>query len=310
MFVKLFLGDGSQNSASTSGGAPSNGFDIPAFDERPGALEAGAEFSPIPQKIAPIWAVGTPLDISIYVSPSFAMPPLVAMPKDTLVVRERGFAFGDFGDERQIDTSFAVPEAVQKNGTLWAHYYIAVSGYPLDPSAKGYDAAKAYYFRRPLNQFLVKKKIKKAKKLLGKSEAKGRVEQEPEPEPELQPQVTTIASYYHPNVTLSIIPDSGTLDFPSMHPALRQYVSLESTAARDASGKNGWYYPITFVNTFWQLRDHMTELNSTVKRLPLHVKLNNLANWKFSIYASIDESVKQNARQAGSGQGLSDGSEF
>ncbi|KAI9772847.1 MAG: hypothetical protein M1840_008729 [Geoglossum simile] len=311
LFVKQFVGDGSQNSASTSSGAQGNGFDIPAFDERPYTFEAGAELGSIPQRIAPIWAIDTSLDISIYVSPSFAMPSLVAMPKDTLVVKEREFKFGDFKDERQIDTSFAVPEAVQQNGTLWAHYYVAVSGYPLDPSAKGYDTAKAYHFRRPLNQFLARKKIKKTKKLLGKSEAKGGVELEPELEP--QPQVTTIVSYYHPNVTLSIVPDSGTLHFPSMHPALRQYVSLESTAARDASGENGWYYPIVFVNTFWQLRDHMTELNSTVKRLPLHVKLNNLANWKFSAYASIDEGMKQNARQAGSGQGLSagsDGSEF
>ncbi|KAI9786959.1 MAG: hypothetical protein M1839_005190 [Geoglossum umbratile] len=306
MLMKQFVGDGSQDGTATSG----NSFNIPAFDERPDAFGVGAEFSIIPQKIAPIWAVGTSLDVSIYVSSSFAMPSLATMPKEALVVKEKGFKFGDFKDERHIDTSFAVPEAAQQNGTLWAHYYVAISGYPLDPSAKGYDTAKAYHFKRPLNQFLAKKKTKKTKKLLGKSKANEEVEPEMELEP--QPQGPTIVSYYHPNVTLSIVPDSGTLDFPSLHPALRQYVLLESTAARDASGQNGWYYPIVFVNTFWQLRGHMTELNSTVKRLPLHVKLNSLSNWKFSGYASIDESMKQTARQAASGQGLSasDGSEF
>jgi hypothetical protein len=57
----------------------------------------------------------------------------------------------------------------------------------------------------------------------------------------------------------------------------------------------------------------MTTLNSTVTRLPLHINLNNLANWKFSMIASIDEGAKQTARQAAQGQappGGGDGSEF
>ncbi|KAL8799323.1 MAG: hypothetical protein Q9182_005967 [Xanthomendoza sp. 2 TL-2023] len=57
----------------------------------------------------------------------------------------------------------------------------------------------------------------------------------------------------------------------------------------------------------------MTELNTTVKELPLHINLNNLANWKFSLYASIGEGAKQNQKQAASGGPMSaggDGSEF
>jgi hypothetical protein len=57
----------------------------------------------------------------------------------------------------------------------------------------------------------------------------------------------------------------------------------------------------------------MTTLNSTVTKLPLHINLNNFANWKFSIIASIDESVKQTARNAAQGvstPGGGDGSEF
>ncbi|KAH0556882.1 hypothetical protein GP486_005334, partial [Trichoglossum hirsutum] len=304
MAVKMLFSDDSQSGASTSGSAPGG---IPAFDDRPDVFDAGVTFSDVPQKIAPIWPVDTPLDISVYVSPSFAMPPLATVPSGMHVVKEKGFKLGDWKDERHIDTSFVVPEAVQQNGTLWAHYYIAVSGYPLDPTAKRYDSAKAYHFTRPLNQFLVKKKVKKTKKLLGNADNSGKARPDPEP------QGKTIASYYHPNVTLSIIPDSGTLDFPTLHPSLRQWVELERTGARDASGQNGWYYPIAFVNTFWQLRDHMTELNSTVKTLPLHIDLNTLGNWKFSMYASIDESMKQSARQGSSGQGIptgTDGSEF
>ncbi|KMU76925.1 cleft lip and palate transmembrane 1 protein [Coccidioides immitis RMSCC 3703] len=135
---------------------------------------------------------------------------------------------------------------------------------------------------------------------------------ETEPEEEA-PKKVEFGSFYHPNVSLSLIPDSGTLNYQVMHPGVRQFVQLERTGARDASGQNGWYYPIIFVNTFWQLRGHMIELNSTVETLPLRISLNNLKNWKFSIYASVDENMKQTQRQAALGGPMpagSDGSEF
>jgi hypothetical protein len=100
---------------------------------------------------------------------------------------------------------------------------------------------------------------------------------------------------------MSFIPDIGTTPYPSLQPAARQWIQLESTGARDSTGQNGWYYPVLFVNTFWQLKTHMTVLNSTVTELPLHINLNNFANWKFGIVASIDESMKQTARNAAHG---------
>lgn len=122
-----------------------------------------------------------------------------------------------------------------------------------------------------------------------------------------------INAHYHPNFTMSFIPDGGVQQYPSMHPATRQYVQLESSGARDATGQNGWYYPLLFINTFWQLRSHMTVLNSTVTELPLHIDLNNLANWKFSLMSSLDEGAKQTARNHAQGiasPGGGDGSEF
>jgi len=54
-------------------------------------------------------------------------------------------------------------------------------------------------------------------------------------------------------------------------------------------------------------------LNSTVTTLPIHINLNHLANWKFSILASMDEGAKQTSRNAAQGissPGGGDGSEF
>ncbi|KAI9832529.1 MAG: hypothetical protein M1819_004318 [Sarea resinae] len=298
---------GGAPSPSTDAAAPASNAPIPAFSARPESLGAQESYNAIPQMIAPIWPPETDIDIAAYISTSLFMPTLDKMPSESLIVEEKAFPIGSSSDKREIDTSFPVPKEVQNNGTLWAHFYVAISGYPLDPAAPTYDVSKAYHFFRPLNQYLPKKKVAKTRHLLG-----GDNITEPE-ETAPQQKGPTVASYYHPNFTVSVIPDSGTMNYPSVHPAVRQFIQLESTGARDSSGQNGWYYPIVYVNTFWQLRDHMTELNSTVERLPLRITLNHLRNWQFSILSSIDDSIKSNQKQAASGApmpGGGDGSEF
>jgi hypothetical protein len=297
--MNQFLGNKNQNSGTTGKSG-----DIPAYIDRPPRSEIQS-YQAVPDLIAPIWPTNSSLDISIYVSPSIVMPPLSAAPKKSLVVEEKNFHMGNWSESREIETSFKVPKEVQQNGTLWAHFYVALSGHQLDPAAKDFNPGTAVHFLRPLNQYLPKKKAAKRKNLLTSAD-------EPE-EVEADTTKYSVASYYHPNFTVSIIPDSGVVKYQQLHPAVQQYVQLERTGARDVTGQHTWYYPILFLNTFWQLRSHMTELNSTVETLPLRITLNNFSNWKFSIMSSLDEGAKQNARQAASGTpapGGGDGSEF
>lgn len=303
--MNQFLGNKNASSPTSTAtpGSPAAAGSIPAFENRPNGPTDS--YNPIPQNIAPIWPPNSSLDISIYVSPSIVMPALSGVDPATLVLKEEKYGLGDWKDSREIDTSFKVPKEVQNNGTLYGHFYIGLHGSALDPVSRTYNPAKAYHFARPLNLVMPKKKIKKTKNLLAGSNYTESVEETPK-----GPQ---FGSYYHPNLTMAFIPDSGRQSYVSMHPAVRKHVQLEATGARDVSGQNGWYYPILFVNTFWQLRDHMTELNSTVEELPLHISLTNMNNWKMSLYASIDEGMKQNQRQAASGGPMpagGDGSEF
>ncbi|EDU46463.1 cleft lip and palate associated transmembrane protein 1 [Pyrenophora tritici-repentis] len=281
---------------------------IPAWEQRPQALDPGVQWSPIPYAAAPMWPAGTEMDIAMYISSSIAMPPLKSMPQDTLLIDEKNFKFGDYNENREINTEFKVPKAVQQNATLLAHFYVAQSGSVIDPTQPGYDTAKAYHFIRPLSQYQPKKKIAKTRNLL--SDMPERVEAETEEEKNA-PKI--VASYYHPNFTVSLIPDAGTVQYANMHPGPRKFITLEATGARDASGQHSWYYPIVFTNTFWQLKKHMIELNDTVTTLPLNVKLNNFAHWKFNIIAAMDENLNANARAAAAGQstpGGGDGSEM
>ncbi|KIV99037.1 uncharacterized protein PV09_09212 [Verruconis gallopava] len=283
---------------------------IPAFTNRPTHVSQNTPYNPIPQHIAPIWPVdGTLLDLSVYVTPSVVLPSLKSLPMESLVLEEKAFRYGDWNDTREISATFPVPKEAQNNGTLWAHFLVALSGNSLDPSSPGYDTSKAYHFARPLTQYLAKKKvIRKHNLLSGANETT--LTREEEAEMKAGP---VLVPYYHPNFTLSFIPDTGTVSYPNLHPAIRSFVQLERTGARDSSGQNGWYYPILYLNTFWQLRSHMTEVNTTIKELPINIELNNMGNWKFSILASIDDGMKLNAQKAARGETLpggGDGSEF
>lgn len=229
------------------------------------------------------------------------------MPKQSLLIDEKNFKFGDYNENRVIETEFAVPKVVQNNGTLFAHFYVGQSGSVLDPTVPGYDVAKAYHFVRPLTRYFPKKKIAKTRNLLSDMPERDIETEEEKAAPKV------IASYYHPNMTISMIPDTGVVSYPSMHPGPRGFFQIEGTGARDATGQHSWYYPVLFPNTFWQLKKHMTELNDTVTILPFNVKLNNLANWKFNLYASMEENIRSQAAAAAAGQSTptgSDGSEM
>ncbi|RDA88288.1 hypothetical protein CP532_0328 [Ophiocordyceps camponoti-leonardi (nom. inval.)] len=272
---------------------------IPPFQLRPKTLNEGTQYRPIPRRIAPIWPQDSLVDIVVTLSPSFNPRPIGQTPAEYIVLQEKGFRMDDRSDVRTIDTRFAVPPAVQNNGTLWGHFYIGLAGNELDPHEAGFDSDKAYHFVHPLTQYLAKKRVAKTRNLLD-----ARSEKEPA---EPVPAGPVIASHYHANASFAFIPAMGVKDLSQLHAGLGQFVRLERTGARDASGENGWYYPLLFVNTFWQLTSHMTVLNETVKELPLHIELKNMPFWQFQLMASIETNSKENARQAAFGASLPGG---
>ena len=275
------------------------------WTERPPVAEI-ANYSSVPNNVAEIWPIDSVVDLQVYVSPSIALSTAAGKRQDVLVLDEKNIKMGDMNDVREIKTTIDVPTAVQHNATLWAHFFLGLSGSQLDPTAKDFDPARAVTFFRPLNQYRGKKKVKKLKNLLDSKQEK--TEEEPE-----VPQGPQIGSFYHPNFTIAIVPGTGVVNWKSMHPALRKNVVLEPTGARDYTGQNGWYYPVVFLNTFWQLRSHMTELNDTVKTIPLNIEVKNFASWKYNIMASIDDSMKQSQAASASGNpmpGGGDGSEL
>ncbi|KAG5914329.1 hypothetical protein E4U42_000544 [Claviceps africana] len=323
MGLTYFLSNGQRGVQTTdpNTGKPvtvaSNLGGIPAFELRPKQLDQGAEYNPIPRSIAPIWPQDSHVDIVVTISPSHQPRPISETPSEYLVLQEKDFNMGNSSEKRTIDTKFTVPRAVQQNGTLWGHFYVGLVESILDPYQPGYDSGKAFHFAYPLTQYLPKKKVAKTRNLLDvraeEAETQGGKGKKEEKEEEEEHSGPIINSHYHPNASFSFVSTMGVKEFHQVHPAVKHFLQLEASGARDGSGQNGWYYPILFINKFWQLNSHMIVLNETVKELPLHIDLTNMAMWKFSTIASIDLNSKENARRAAFGHSLptgGDGSEI
>ncbi|KAH9901964.1 cleft lip and palate transmembrane 1 [Xylariomycetidae sp. FL2044] len=286
---------------------PSNTGDIPAYALRPSQLDEGATYNHVPQRLAPIWPTDSTIDIVVTLSDTFVPKKIASVPAEFVALKETGFKLGNSSEARVAETVFTVPKAVQNNGTLWGHFYVGLTGASLDPKEPNFDPSAACHFVYPLTQYIPKKKEAKVRNLLG---GKDEIEEQAIEE---QPSGPIIANYYHPNTTLAFVPDSGVLNYPQMQPAARQFVHVEATGARDGSGQNSWYYPVLYVNQFWQMKTHMTLLNETVKTLPMRLDLTNMKNWQFNIMASVDFNSKHQAHQAafgGSLPGGGDGSEI
>ena len=223
--------------------------DIPPYEFRPRELDNGATLRPIPRKIAPIWPQDSHVDVVITLSPSFNPMPISQTPAEYVVLEEKDFHMSNSSDSRSIDTTFTVPKAVQNNGTLWGHFYIGLTGSNLDPKEPGFDPGRAYHFAYPLTQYLPKKKVAKTRSLLeGRADA---ASEEPEEE---EPKGTIVTNHYHPNASFAFVPAMGVKEFAGLHPAVKQFLRLEATGARDGSGENGWYCTFTSTSTVHLMR--------------------------------------------------------
>ncbi|PHH55982.1 Cleft lip and palate transmembrane protein 1 -like protein [Ceratocystis fimbriata CBS 114723] len=299
-----------QDASGRTINVPGNLDTIPAYQLRPATLDEGAKYAAVPLKVAPIWPTDSLLDIVVTVSPTSAITPLDHIPPEFIALNESAFHLGDYSDQRIIDAEFPVPRAVQRNGTLWGHFYVGLSGAEIDPTKPDFSPAEAYHFAYPLTQYLPKKRESRTRNLLDDAPP---TPEELLAEEELRKQGPLIASYYHPNVSFEFVPDLGIMDYAQAHFSARAFTVLESTGARDGSGQNSWYYPVLFVNQFWQLIEHMNVVNETVTTLPIHINLNNIASWKFKAISSIEISNKETLRRSAWGQtapGGGDGTEI
>ncbi|KVI08102.1 Cleft lip and palate transmembrane 1 [Cynara cardunculus var. scolymus] len=199
-----------------------------------------------------------------------------------LIWHESNIPYAVWGPEstRTLSLKYYPSEALQHNGSLFAHVFFARSGYPVDPSDPEYQALAAFGLTHPVVTYLPKSKANKKKSLLGNS--KGTSEDDAVSEGVEEPQVDSkddgpveYISYWKPNITINLVDDFTRYS---------QHMNIEPTTNN--------YYPTIFFNEFWLLRDKLIAINDTVKELALHLEVAPISMTKWQLFLQIDQSFQ------------------
>ncbi|KAG8934632.1 hypothetical protein FRC02_009576 [Tulasnella sp. 418] len=243
-----------------------------------------------PTSLAPLWPVGTTLDMHVRLSMSPYDPFEKRASQGLPSFVWEDIKFGDWNDERVNEYTIDVPVPVQHNASIFAHIFLTKDHATPDPR----NMDTTLYVMKPLTRYLKKPKAIIEKKLLGgnnEAEEASLVE-------ESEPQEDVWLSYWHPNVTLTLVSDPQVIQTRAIAGPTAQFYRRHPTK-RDETGKVGFYYPVVFPNDFWLLRGHMSPINDTTPTLPLRISYHAVSTMKFNLYASMTHGFDEAANKGG-----------
>ncbi|KAL7415602.1 cleft lip and palate associated transmembrane protein [Mrakia frigida] len=222
----------------------------------------------------------------------------------------KGLTYGNWDIDEVKDLELSIPENVQHNASLWADIFLTNGRASPDPKDKTYDVSSVVHVRKLLTRYYPRKKIRKEVSLIGGPKNATAEQEELDEEEkamskeelEIERKSTPIISYWHPNVTLTIISDRSAISFNSP-PEAKKHVQLEPSGQKSPDGQSFYHYPVVFANDFWNLREHMTPINSTTPVLPIRISLSSISFWKFNLYSSMGASFEAQASAAGGSGG-------
>ncbi|CAO3606845.1 unnamed protein product [Mucor hiemalis] len=278
-------------------------------------------FADLPETIVPLWQSGVPMDISVYIDENEYFVDYKRKPD----WKTTGIKYGEDFEPREHKIDIPATESIQHNGTVYAHIFVTQAQMPIDPQDDAFIPDATVYTRHVLTKFYPKKTIVKQKKLLGKGneeeeevevevEAPQVVEEKTQQEQQGNREESTgglvglgaglignltrrapLVAYWHNNVTLTL-PSGGkknAIPKNGLQPPVVKFVPLDYSLTRSNNDKVGYYRPIMFPNDFWVLQHNAFPVNDTVETLPLNIRIEPISMWKFNIFATLDDSMKQ-----------------
>lgn len=255
---------------------------VTSFFRRPSATpgtDVNAPAGVVPNKL-PAWNLfenGTLFDMYVYLSEDIAYVDF-QNPKNLIWVQE-GLTYGDWYGGKDGDGTFVhntqieASEKLQNNGTIYLHVFVTKYGLSPNPADQDSYAGKDVgHVSRLLNKF---KKIRYAKthNLLTGETDKAPLEIE-----KSLKMSSEIVSHWHPNLTINLVTDQTNWMKGSVPQPLDEFVHF------DSEGKT--YYPILFLNDYWNMMRDYHPINETTKVLDLTLTFQPLSLFKWQLYAA------------------------
>ncbi|KAI9485285.1 MAG: cleft lip and palate transmembrane protein 1-domain-containing protein [Benjaminiella poitrasii] len=274
----------------------------------------------LPDTFIPLWQPNTPMEVSVYISENEYFVDYQKKPDFKMTGIHYGQPFE--GTEQHLD--IPATETIQHNGTVYAHIFVAQDKMPINPTDTTFNPDSVVYYRHVLTKFYPQKASVKQKNLLKKDDG----DEEEEDKTALATDSTSndagivglgsgilgnltrrgpLVAHWQQNVTLTLVSDNKNV-FPKngLQPPIMKYVQFDNRLSRTPSGKQGFYRPILFPNDFWTLQQNAYAINKSVSSLPLNIRIEPISVWKFNIFATLDDSMKQQANSPLGGMTSSD----
>lgn len=221
-----------------------------------------------------------PMDLYVYISednyePDFFDP-------NELKWIQKNILFDNWTQGPNKDSTFhteldiELSPKVQRNGSLWLHAYFVKSGYiPFEETrtAENFSPIYTLHKKKQLNKYK-KRRYKDTHNLItGKTDKS--VEEQEKIKNKVQEE---IISHWHPNLTVNMIYDHTMWSPASVPSTLSEFIEFEPST--------GKYYPIVFMNDYWNLQRDYQPINDSVKSVHLSLTYQPIGLMKWQLYAA------------------------
>jgi len=235
----------------------------------------GSKYTPLPSRN--LFSNGTSMDFFVYVTENELSPNFSDI--NQLIWSQKNIIYGDYyGGPNQdstyeLKTNIPASERVQNNGSIYLHVYFVRNGFlPYPKKGSLYSERFTLHKSKRLNMYK-RKKFKKTHNLLTKE---SNVNQETIDQLVEQVQSAQLYSHWHPNLTISIVDDHTNWVRGQVPKPLDEFIDFDP--------QTGNYYPILYLNDYWNLLRDYQPVNETTKLLPLHLTFTPISMFKFQLY--------------------------
>jgi hypothetical protein len=223
---------------------------------------------------------GFAMDLYVYISEDSYEPDFF----DDRELRwiQRNIIFDDWTQGPNKDSTFRteidieLSPKVQNNGSLWLHSYFVKSGFiPFEATrtAENFSPIYTVHKKKQLNKYK-KRKYKDTHNLIT-----GKTEKSTEEQEKIRNKIKEeIVSHWHPNLTINMVYDHTMWSPASVPSTLKEFIEFEPTT--------GKYYPIVYMNDYWNLQRDYMPINETVKKVHLSLTYQPIGLMKWQMYAA------------------------
>lgn len=223
---------------------------------------------------------GFPMDLYVYISED-SFEPDFFNPKELRWIRKNiiydRWDQGPNGDSTyQEELDIELSEKVQRNGSLWIHTYFVKSGfipYEETRTAKNFSPIYTLHRKKLLNRYK-KRRYRDTHNLIT-----GQTDKSEEEKQKIKNKIhEEVVSHWHPNLTINMVYDHTAWTQGAVPAPLDEYISFEPNS--------GQYYPIVYLNDYWNLLRDYQPINETVKTVHLSLTYQPISMMKWQLYAA------------------------